>query len=911
MIPLKLHIKNFLSYGPQTQIIDFEPYHLICLSGKNGHGKSALLDAITWALWGQARKVAGTLKADAQLLHLGQTHMMVLLDFSSNGNIYRIKREYAKTYGKSGAALDFGIIDKHTGVFNALTTTTIRTTQETIENMIGVSYESFINSAFLRQGSSNEFSKKSPKDRKEILSTILGLQQYEQIRKIALEKIKNLQLSIATSNVSQEKLRTQLLTTSTVHEQMKMVNNNFQAIEEQEKIAATLHAHFTQQERTLAHKVNTYLMQFEQKSHHQKQHQQERHFLAQKIIAWRTQLHQAKQAQRSWHKESLNEIHEQCIKAQIDCQQATLLHQAITTITTSRTAIQHQLSLDHQIDATKISTAIQLARNQLDFTLQQEKALSKELLQAQAQEQKIAASLLSLQQQALTHTDPPLSNPKKNSTESAAERFEKHKNYFHSWTTRANKLTTKLKQLVSKDLLTIDQENASCPLCEQSLRPEHHQRLTTKLAKQQHLLQHQLDRFTIVLPALKQNLVTQHNALILQAKKEQELLRINTLLTELTNQHNDQKKIVKNLLEKIALCALQIAHLQATLAQTEQQHKELTLRQAEELINHKEIQILTTQLNENKEALAQLNHQEPQHQALIKIQQHLLEQQKNRSSLEHEILSYPHKLQEFLGLLDGARLFKKETQEIEHLGIEVSLLENTYEATLVQQKKNQELLADLRKQKEEVLEKRGRLAQAQKHLEQEAQELQAIEQKHACLLQNLDDHQIISTALSKDGIQALFIEDAIPEIECEANKLLAQLSDNQAQIFIDSLRDLKSGGTKETLDIKISDAAGIRPYELFSGGEAFRIDFALRIAISRLLARRTGTSLQTLIIDEGFGSQDAEGLANIMDAIHRIQDNFCKVIIVSHLATMQEQFPVHFVVSKESQGSLVRVIQQG
>ena len=50
MIPLKLQLKNFLSYGATVQTIDFSPYNLICLSGKNGHGKSALLDAITWAI---------------------------------------------------------------------------------------------------------------------------------------------------------------------------------------------------------------------------------------------------------------------------------------------------------------------------------------------------------------------------------------------------------------------------------------------------------------------------------------------------------------------------------------------------------------------------------------------------------------------------------------------------------------------------------------------------------------------------------------------------------------------------------------------------------------------------------------------------------------------------------------------
>ena len=178
------------------------------------------------------------------------------------------------------------------------------------------------------------------------------------------------------------------------------------------------------------------------------------------------------------------------------------------------------------------------------------------------------------------------------------------------------------------------------------------------------------------------------------------------------------------------------------------------------------------------------------------------------------------------------------------------------------------------------------------------------------LSQTIDDYTIIAQTAGKDGIQALLIEDAIPEIEQEANSLLAKLTDNQAHLSIESLRDLKKGGTKETLDIKISDAIGIRPYELFSGGEAFRIDFALRIAISKLLARRAGTALQTLLIDEGFGSQDEEGLAHIMEAIYKIQEDFQRIIIVSHLPSMKEQFPVHFIIEKGSQGSTVKVLEQ-
>jgi len=181
----------------------------------------------------------------------------------------------------------------------------------------------------------------------------------------------------------------------------------------------------------------------------------------------------------------------------------------------------------------------------------------------------------------------------------------------------------------------------------------------------------------------------------------------------------------------------------------------------------------------------------------------------------------------------------------------------------------------------------------------------------ATINDDIEDYQHIARAFGKDGIQGLLIEHIMPELESEANDILSRLTNNQAHLKLESQRELKSGSLKETLEIKISDAMGIRPYELFSGGEAFRIDFALRLAISKLLARRAGTSLQTLIIDEGFGSQDEEGLTHIMEALYTIQNEFAKIIIVSHLPTMKDQFPVHFAVHKGPKGSSVQVIEQG
>ena len=115
-----------------------------------------------------------------------------------------------------------------------------------------------------------------------------------------------------------------------------------------------------------------------------------------------------------------------------------------------------------------------------------------------------------------------------------------------------------------------------------------------------------------------------------------------------------------------------------------------------------------------------------------------------------------------------------------------------------------------------------------------------------------------------------------------------------------TLRDKKTGGTAETLDIVLSDEnGGERPYETFSGGEAFRVNFALRVALSQLLARRSGVSVRTLVVDEGFGTQDPQGLQALVEAIRHVQDHFDKILVVTHLDELKEAFPVRIEVRKD------------
>jgi len=175
----------------------------------------------------------------------------------------------------------------------------------------------------------------------------------------------------------------------------------------------------------------------------------------------------------------------------------------------------------------------------------------------------------------------------------------------------------------------------------------------------------------------------------------------------------------------------------------------------------------------------------------------------------------------------------------------------------------------------------------------------------------IGQHKTLERAFGKDGVQALLIEQALPEIESKANELLDRLSDGQMSIrFVTQAeyKDKKRDDLKETLDIQISDAAGMRDYEMYSGGEAFRINFAIRLALSEVLAQRKGARLQTLVIDEGFGSQDVQGRQRLIEAINLVRNDFAKILVITHLDELKDAFPTRIEVEKTENGSTVQII---
>jgi len=196
------------------------------------------------------------------------------------------------------------------------------------------------------------------------------------------------------------------------------------------------------------------------------------------------------------------------------------------------------------------------------------------------------------------------------------------------------------------------------------------------------------------------------------------------------------------------------------------------------------------------------------------------------------------------------------------------------------------------------------LSQAKRAKEQAAEladELSASERRLQAL-------KILVEACSKAGVPALLIEQAVPDLETAANEVLSLLSDGRMSLRLRSQRETKAGTLQETLEIVIADERGERAYETFSGGEAMRVDLALRVGLSTLLAHRAGARCEMLILDETCAPLDAEGRLLFVESLQRIADRFGCILVVTHVEELKDLFPFRCEVTKDAEGSHAEVI---
>ncbi len=116
---------------------------------------------------------------------------------------------------------------------------------------------------------------------------------------------------------------------------------------------------------------------------------------------------------------------------------------------------------------------------------------------------------------------------------------------------------------------------------------------------------------------------------------------------------------------------------------------------------------------------------------------------------------------------------------------------------------------------------------------------------------------------------------------------------------------------EDSLSLLVIDqdmADEVRSVHSLSGGESFLVSLALALALASLSSQRV--NVESLFIDEGFGTLDADTLRNAMDALDSLQSLGRKVGVISHVPEMSERIATQIQVQRMS-GSQSRIVIAG
>lgn len=855
MIPIKLTLHNFMCYrDPAT--VDFSGLHLACLSGDNGHGKSALLDAMTWALWGRARSS----QAD-ELITLGETEMWVELEFALGPNRYRVlrSRERKGRSGKSDLQLQvWSPGGDGEGEFRPITEPTIRETEQRIVDLLRMDYETFINSAYLVQGKADEFTVKPPNQRKQILADILGLGHYDALEAKAKELARQHKEEVARLDSQIREIDAELAREpqyvsdlQIAQERVSELSNRLRASEEAQQRLVAEREQLLSQRRSLE-ETQARLVQTERDLAGSEQEARE---LTARLATDEALIDHRLEVEAGYR--SLLDLRQQDQSLNVRLAQHVRLQEQASQLERQISQERHHLEMEQR------SLDDQLAR--LRDQVERIPALQRLVAEARAERAELAEQ--ETHQQALRREIDAWRE------QSAALRSE-------------NQNLKDEMERIQERLALLAAADATCPVCGQPLGVSERERVVGDYKArgrdlgdrhranqaQNRALAEQVAAHEAAIAEIDRALQARNRWQRQEAQAEAQLSEAQQATAAMAKAQETRAALAQRLesgdYATSAQTALaEVRRQMAALAYDPAGHE--AVRQA--MQQHEAYQ---AQYNQLQTALARRD------DLLAALQRVQSLQERWRAALAAD-QQRRNELQAALARLPAVEAdLKSLTAQVEATAAEESRARMAFGAA-------QQRLDTCR-------------AQAQRRLTLSAEAAQAREQQAL--------YEELQAAFGKKGLQAMIIEAAIPEIEAEANRLLMRMTDGRMAVRMETQRETKaSQELRETLEIVLSDELGSRDYALFSGGEAFRANFAIRIALSKLLARRAGAPLQTLIVDEGFGTQDAQGRERLVQALTAIQDDFERVLVITHIDELKDHFPAHIDVVKTPNGSQISV----
>lgn len=813
MRPIRLEMRDFMSH--KETVIDFSEIDIAAIVGSNGAGKSTILQAITYALWGEVRTASHN-----DVVRRGSGTCAVMLVFALDNTEYTVLRRRHLS-GRGSSDLEFSVTT-HSKKFIPLTKATLKETQAEINRLLGMSYDAFSNSALLQQGEASRFSDARPGERKELLAEMLNLRWFQILEERARQKLKQINTEFASTTAlcedKQEKLSGMDNTAAEIDGAIETAN-------------------------------------------------EERGFLQGKLNIEDASLNVARK-----ELDGIKEIHSELkgkleLAASYEERKAEIVDQ-IKALTDREGAVERVLDQAEEIEAAKeeLDQAQQEKDEMAEVAIEHGKlqVLADGLEEDRVKLEEVRARQKSLSEQ-IVELDAECDELEANEIAAIAE-LNRLIELAHEATAVVHKRTA-MKDGVEERIRLLSGPEPDCPTCGSRLQDKDGilKEEGAELQRTSHLLKE------------AQMIEAEALAVVKSAEERRDELRstVNNAARKF-NELNTQEQ----------LRATEIENYDQSIRRKEKAQHELDALGFDQEIYDG---LITAIALDGGEADRQYN-------KLV--------------AAGEEILRIGEEKQEAFERLN------KGVQMIGDLEKEIGALEDQANSLPSVSEREEEIanceaaIESLRGEMEEVIAKVTQLEGVKEQIESLEREIVDLESKLGQLEIDRRVCNLLVKAASKSGVQALVIEAAIPQLEKDANDLLLVMAHNM-KLALQSQRLTQKGTAMETLDIVVYSGGQVAPIETLSGGERFRADLALRLAIGRMVARRSSAAIDMLAIDEGFGSQDSDGQEAVVEVISSLQGLFGLILVISHVQAVAEAIGSvgnMIVVSKSGDESKVEVV---
>ncbi|MEE8526095.1 MAG: AAA family ATPase, partial [Thermoanaerobaculia bacterium] len=188
--PLRLQLEGFTCFRDRQDPLELEGLDLFAISGATGAGKSSLLDAMIFALFGRVPRMGKV--GLAELISLGRDRMAVVLDFRLGDKTYRVTRSAHRTRASQA------LLDELRGELEQPLAEGVKAVDEEVRNLLGFDYDTFTRAVILPQGEFAAFLKGRPGEQQKILRDLLRLHVFETMRRLAGEERRRLETTLSS-----------------------------------------------------------------------------------------------------------------------------------------------------------------------------------------------------------------------------------------------------------------------------------------------------------------------------------------------------------------------------------------------------------------------------------------------------------------------------------------------------------------------------------------------------------------------------------------------------------------------------------------------------------------------------------------------------------------------------------------